>query len=181
MAITLRTDKAGLSIIDRARADKNWTALALAWCTEANVSVSTLKRFRERKAIQKEAFIAICRAVGIEDWQRIVGEPVGDASVLRQSYRRSKRLIAEEVISNLKSLDARLDFVEQAFSDWPSDECEPGQCEECVSDQDCAASIKSMQRTLSQQGRDLRHLFSHQSLRMEANVSIIQIMMEVEP
>ena len=160
---------------------KNWTALATAWCAEANVSVSTLKRFREKKAIQKDAFIAICRAVGIEDWQRVVGEPESDASVLKRSYRRSKRLIAEEVLSNIKSLDARLDFVDQAFSDWQSDakEQEPGQ--KCLSSQDCVVCDDATQRRLCQHRRDLNQLFNQRSLRMEANVAIIQIMMEVEP
>ena len=101
MAITLKTDKSGLVIIDRARTRKNWSALAAAWCHAANVSLSTLKRFRERKAIQKDSFIAICKAVGIEDWEMIVADSVDDLSMMRQSSQQAKKLIVEEARSKL--------------------------------------------------------------------------------
>ena len=119
MAITIKTDKEGLAIIDQERINKNWTALSTAWCNEANVSVSTLKRFRERKAIQKDAFIAICQAVGIHDWSRVVALKSKRVSVLQRSYQQSKKVIAEEVLSNLSSLEARLEFVAQTFADDP--------------------------------------------------------------
>lgn len=173
MAITLRTDKQGLAIIDRARVKKNWTALAIAWCNQANVSISTLKRFRERKAIQKDAFISICRAVGINDWQQITADSTNEVSVLQRKCRQSKRVIAEEVLSNLDSLDARLKFVAQIFSDDPAE---------------AQAQMERLQRkSENRQAADgtcsenpnLTPLCSHYPLKIEANVSIIQIMMEV--
>lgn len=173
MAITLKTDKQGLKIVDRARVKKSWTALSIVWCREANVSVSTLKRFRERKAIQKDAFIAICTAVGIHDWPRIVCSTSDEVSVLRRSYRQSKRIIAEEVLSNLSSLDARLDFVEQAFSD----SLEPNSSK--------AKQLKAKRVALEQKTKhcsDINpdQLLAQYPLKLEANVSIIQILMEVE-
>ena len=206
MAVTLKTDRRGLAIIDRARINKDWSALALSWCEAANVSLSTLKRFRERKAIQKDSFIAICRAVGVEDWQRIVATTEENISVLRRKYQQSKRVIAEEVLSNLNSLDARLDFVEQAFSDDPAEaqrqverinqmslldqdhsrihhpvachQSDPGKQPELGKMPsevylDCAEQTESYSRTKPQP------LFQRYSLKLEATVSIIQIMMEV--
>ena len=164
MAITLKADKQGLTIGDRARVKKSWTALSTAWCHEANVSVSTLKRFRERKAIQKDAFIAICAAVGIQDWQRVVCRALDDVSVLRRNYRQSKRIIAEEVLSNLSSLDARLDFVEQVFSEHSSADSK-------------SSAEKEADHLLE---TDSEQVLSQYPLKLEANVSIIQILMEVE-
>jgi len=72
MAVSLKASQQGLAIVDQARRKKGWKAIASAWCDTACVSVSTLKRFRERKPILQDAFIAICQAVGIEDWKSIV-------------------------------------------------------------------------------------------------------------
>ncbi|MGD1900026.1 MAG: hypothetical protein ACFB16_24155 [Phormidesmis sp.] len=213
MAITLKTDKQGLSVIDRARVDKNWTALALSWCEKANVSLSTLKRFRERKAIQKDAFIAICQAVGIDNWQQVVAGAHSDVSILMRRYRQSKRVIAEEVLSNLKSLDARLEFVAQTFSNDPVEAQRqiehltmPGNSEQatCAGRNyhplDCnqqshpsgvdnlgTAPIKDRQkepREKEYREKDHRAAATPSAchrypIKIEANVSIIQILMEI--
>lgn len=205
MAVTLKTNRQGLAIIDQARVSKNWTALALSWCRSANVSLSTLKRFRERKAIQKDAFIAICRAVGIEDWQQIVATKTeNEISVLRRKYRQSKRVIAEEVLSNLDSLDARLDFVEQVFSDdpaeakrqieqinqidtfeqdydlkYPSHTFRQQEIESVLSQAYSSNLVQTTSDQTLRHSKKARPVFPNYSLRLEANVSIIQIMMEV--
>jgi hypothetical protein len=72
MAVTLKASKQGRRIVDEARKRKGWTALADVWCKAASVSESTLKRFREMKAIEREAFICICKAVGVDNWEKIV-------------------------------------------------------------------------------------------------------------
>ena len=72
MAVTLRASKAGLVIVDRERRKKGWQAAATSWCDTAKTSEATLKRFRRRIPIQQDVFIAICKAVGIKNWEEIV-------------------------------------------------------------------------------------------------------------
>ena len=71
MAVTVRASKAGLIIVDRARLRKGWKATAPIWCDAAYTSQATLRRFRQGKPIQKDVFIAICKAVGV-NWRDIV-------------------------------------------------------------------------------------------------------------
>ncbi|MFN6525576.1 AAA family ATPase [Nostoc sp. ChiSLP03a] len=71
MAVSLRASKQGLEIVDQARKNKGWDATAAAWCDAAQTSEATLKRFRRGMPIQKDTFISICQAIGI-NWQDIV-------------------------------------------------------------------------------------------------------------
>ncbi len=123
-------------MIDEARKRKGWEALAAAWWQEANVSRATLKRFREKKPIQRVAFIAICRAVGIEDWKKVADNTDTDEiSNLQKSESicnlteiqnlentdqradQAKRFLVNTVLSNLSNLDARLEFVTRALAE----------------------------------------------------------------
>jgi len=72
VAISLRASKQGLEIVDAKRKKKGWEATAVAWCSAANTSVATLKRFRRGIPIDRDLFIAICKAVGIENWEEII-------------------------------------------------------------------------------------------------------------
>ena len=72
MAISLKASKQGLEIVDEKRKKKGWKATAVAWYTAANTSEATLKRFRGRTPIDRDVFIAICKAVGIENWEEII-------------------------------------------------------------------------------------------------------------
>lgn len=179
MAITLKTDKQGLAIIDQARIEKNWTALAVAWCNQANVSISTLKRFREKKAIQKDAFIAICQAVGISNWQQIVSGATTDIAILQRKYKQSKRVIAEEVLFNLESLDARIEFVAQFFSDDPSEAQAQMAHQKLASETNQPPTLSYPDRVTQPEDAGVQAVFPHYPLKLEANVSIIQIMMEI--
>lgn len=73
--LTLRSIKAseeGLKRVDRARKRMGWSKTrSKMWWLEANVSQATLRRFW-KQSILPDSFIAICKAVGIEDWQDIV-------------------------------------------------------------------------------------------------------------
>ena len=75
MATTLSASVKGLEIVDRARRRKGWNKTVTAWQDFAKVSKSTLDRFWMGKPIKHENFIAICSAVGIEDWEKIVDLP----------------------------------------------------------------------------------------------------------
>jgi hypothetical protein len=72
MAASLRASKQGLEILDRARRKKGWTKNEEAWWQLALSSQATLKRFLEGKQrIKQDAFISLCQAVGIENWEEI--------------------------------------------------------------------------------------------------------------
>ncbi len=71
MVATLRPTAAGLELVDKARRRKGWNKQSSIWYIEANVGLSTLRRFQSGKhAISYDAFIAIVTAVG-EDWQKV--------------------------------------------------------------------------------------------------------------
>ena len=74
MASSLVASEQGLEIVDRARRKRGWNKDAPAWFDAASVSRSTLKRFWRPEFIRQENFIAICKAVGIDNWEEIVDE-----------------------------------------------------------------------------------------------------------
>ena len=71
MTNSLRASKQGLKIVDQARAKKRWNKQAAVWHDQAFVSLSTLKRFWERKPILQQSFIDICKSVEV-NWQEVV-------------------------------------------------------------------------------------------------------------
>ncbi|MDJ0595761.1 MAG: AAA-like domain-containing protein [Pleurocapsa sp. MO_226.B13] len=72
MADSVRASQQGLEIVDRARYRKRWKKqVTVQWWEIAHTSQATLKRFWQRKPIDRQAFIAICNAVGV-DWEEIV-------------------------------------------------------------------------------------------------------------
>jgi DNA-binding Xre family transcriptional regulator len=82
MANSLPASKSGLEIVDQARKRKGWNKDSPIWIDAANellqatangsVSRSTLQRFWRKQAIRQENFEAICKAVGVENWEAIV-------------------------------------------------------------------------------------------------------------
>jgi hypothetical protein len=72
MAVSLKASQQGLTIVDIARKKKGWTKRAAAWCQAATVGEAGFKRFWQRKPIEQEHFIRICKAVEIDDWEKIV-------------------------------------------------------------------------------------------------------------
>jgi class 3 adenylate cyclase len=72
MAVTLKASEQGLAIIEQAIRRKGWTKThTSSFWDAAYTSQATLRRFWRGIAIQKDTFIAICKAVGIENWQAI--------------------------------------------------------------------------------------------------------------
>lgn len=70
--MSYKLSEAGISEIDRARRRKGWKKMDRNWVKEALSSESTLKRFLSGVPISAEHFTSLCRAVGLEDWQRLV-------------------------------------------------------------------------------------------------------------
>jgi GTPase SAR1 family protein len=71
---TLNASQPGLLQIDRARRRKGWLKQSEIWCRMAQTSRATLKRFWRGEAIDQGTFIAICAAVGLNDWEAIAAE-----------------------------------------------------------------------------------------------------------
>ncbi|MEB3357334.1 MAG: ATP-binding protein [Synechococcales bacterium] len=77
MVDTLSASPQGLAIADQARRRLGWTKTSTArWWQDAHTSRATLRRFWRGENIQQEAFIAICKAVGITDWSQIAADSV---------------------------------------------------------------------------------------------------------
>jgi hypothetical protein len=72
--MSVRTTKEGLKLFDEARNRRGWKLYR--WCQEANVSSSTLKRFRAGTCIKEDSLSSIFGAVGIDNWQEFA-EPCG--------------------------------------------------------------------------------------------------------
>lgn len=76
MSNSLKASTTGLGIVDKARKRLGWTKTSTAcWWQDAHTSRATLRRFWQGDRIQQEIFIAICQAVGINDWQNIAEIP----------------------------------------------------------------------------------------------------------
>ncbi len=71
MATSLVALQSGLETVDRARRLKGYTKADIDWQVNAEVSRTTLDRFWARKPIRHQNFVAICRAVGIDDWEQV--------------------------------------------------------------------------------------------------------------
>ena len=72
MADSLNASKRGLELVDQARRKKGWTKFVTAeWWVTAKTSQATLKRFWGGKRIDRQAFIGICEAVGVNS-KRVV-------------------------------------------------------------------------------------------------------------
>lgn len=76
MTNSLKASTEGLTIVDRARQRHGWTKTSTAcWWQDAHTSRATLRRFWRGERIQQDAFMAICQAVGISDWEAIAEPP----------------------------------------------------------------------------------------------------------
>ncbi|BAY14968.1 NB-ARC domain-containing protein [Anabaenopsis circularis NIES-21] len=87
MSNSLKASTTGLVIVDKARKRLGWTKTSTArWWQDAHTSRATLRRFWQGDRIQQEIFIAICQAVGINDWQSIADIPNADFEELSTQY-----------------------------------------------------------------------------------------------
>ncbi|MFM2062446.1 MAG: hypothetical protein RLZZ507_2116 [Cyanobacteriota bacterium] len=69
---TIGLSQQGIEMVDLARRKKGWTTKEIKWYRYANCSDSTLVRFQHGERVEQETFVALCKAVGIENWEDIV-------------------------------------------------------------------------------------------------------------
>jgi predicted NACHT family NTPase len=72
MANSLIASDRGLQLVNDARQRKGWNRTDPQFQAAAgNISRATLNRFYAQQPIKHDGFVAICKAVGIEKWQRV--------------------------------------------------------------------------------------------------------------
>lgn len=103
MAASLRASESGLEIVDRARRKKGLNKHARRWCGEAQTSESVLKRFWRRIPIEQPAFVNICKAVQVDNWEDIV-----DNSPLSQTDSRAEFFACDDAWVGRKDLITQL-------------------------------------------------------------------------
>jgi hypothetical protein len=97
MAVSLKASRQGLELVDQARRKKGWTKTADAWSQAAGVALSTLKRFWRGMPIARENFVAICQAVGLENWKELVEDnPEGQATTPVEFYSYDSSWVGRE-------------------------------------------------------------------------------------
>jgi WD40 repeat protein len=71
MAISYRASEQGLKDINWARIALGWNRTDDRWLEKSQVSRATLNRFLKGEPVKHDTFVAICAAVGIENWKRV--------------------------------------------------------------------------------------------------------------
>lgn len=97
MAATLKASTTGLDLVDQARCKKGWAKAEPAWADLAFTSTATLKRFWGGVAIGADTFQAICKVVGLEDWEAIVESEDDSKSPSQISGKRLSFAIAGSI------------------------------------------------------------------------------------
>jgi DNA-binding Xre family transcriptional regulator len=63
----------GLQLVNDARQDKSWNRTDQRFLDAAEISKATLNRFyAQQQPIKQETIVAICNAVGINNWKSVV-------------------------------------------------------------------------------------------------------------
>jgi WD40 repeat protein len=77
----------GLQLVNDARQDKGWNRTDQRFLDAAEISKATLNRFyAQQQPIKQETIVAICNAVGINNWKSVV-EKTGSSSKKRQDQK----------------------------------------------------------------------------------------------
>lgn len=85
MRSSYKLSQEGITEIESARRKKGWKKVEENWMKQGYSSGSTLKRFLRGERISAEHFIDLCKAVGIEDWQKVVDWEDNDSTSVPES------------------------------------------------------------------------------------------------
>lgn len=103
MAATLRASQEGLEIMDRERKNKGWNKHASIWANKAHTSTATLKRLWRRVAIQQDAFIELCKAVGVDPQDIVDNSPLPPKGSRAEFFTYDDAWVGrEELVTQLK-------------------------------------------------------------------------------
>jgi hypothetical protein len=105
MRTSYKLSDEGIAEIDHARRMKGWKKMDKQWVKQALSSESTLKRFLSGVPISAEHFISLCKAVGIEDWQKIVDWEDNDSTRVPVSVEEKLSLPEPKVDSSNENVE----------------------------------------------------------------------------
>ena len=114
MAVSLKASNQGLQVVDEARRKRGWTKAGVEWCEAAQAAPASLKRFWLGRPINKETFVAICKAVGV-DWRQVAdlqkeaepeeqGRDILPVRTLSPSVEIDWRQLAPELLADKRRL-----------------------------------------------------------------------------
>jgi WD40 repeat protein len=106
MANSLIASDRGLQLVNDAREKQGWNRTDRRFLETAQIARATLNRFYAQKPIKHDNFVAICEAVGINNWQRVATMTAVSIVELPQEF--SKEI----------HLTTALDKLDQELRDW---------------------------------------------------------------
>jgi len=99
----IRASKEGLEKFKQARNQKGWNQDTDALLTKSGVSRSTVQRLEHGQAIRPDNFIALYKAVGIDDWEKWVDNSATQASYMEFSVYGDGWVGRETLIDELSN------------------------------------------------------------------------------
>jgi WD40 repeat protein len=106
MANSLIASDRGLQLVNDAREKQGWNRTDQRFLETAQIARATLNRFYAQKPIKHDNFVAICEAVGINNWQRV-------ATMMAVSIVELPQEFSKEI-----HLTTPLDKLDQELRDW---------------------------------------------------------------
>ncbi|OUL30740.1 HEAT repeat domain-containing protein [Nostoc sp. 106C] len=114
MAVSLKASDQGLQLVDAVRRKRGWAKASVEWREAAQVAPASLKRFWLGRPINKDTFVAICKAVGV-DWLQVAelqneseledqGQSLQPVKPLSSSLDIDWRQLAQEMLIDRKRL-----------------------------------------------------------------------------
>jgi len=93
MVDSIRVSEQGIAQVDQVRVKKGWSKYQEDWYDSAKVSISTLKRFWSREPIRPKSFAALCKAIGIDNWEKLVEDPNSlSGTIIKNRYKINRPL-----------------------------------------------------------------------------------------
>jgi WD40 repeat protein len=106
MANSLIASDRGLQLVNDAREKQGWNRTDRRFLETAQIARATLNRFYAQKPIKHDNFVAICEAVGINNWQRVATMTAVSIVELPQEFSKEIHLTTP------------LDKLDQELRDW---------------------------------------------------------------
>lgn len=96
--MSIRLSVQGLEIADQARKSKRWNRQDDRLAEAALVSGATLKRFWRQEAIREDSFEQICKALSLENWERLVEEVQEERSLSFTRFAFDENWVGREAM-----------------------------------------------------------------------------------
>jgi len=122
----IRASKEGLEKFKQARNKKGWNQDADALLTKSRVSRSTVQRFEKGERIRQDNFVALYKAVGIDDWEaQVENNPLPQTNAIPEFSQNDSfssvggKAGREKLVKQLNDRELKLSSDEDATEDNP--------------------------------------------------------------